>query len=169
MGRAMNAAVLEGELQHFFATEVLQLLGLARATGRLELARGEERADLYVEDGRPVFARTTGVSVRLGDVLVHRGDIRPEAVEFALAMQKDQPGERLGEMLVRSGALSPEQVKIAVIEVQRRILYGVLLWQEGRFRFLPGERVEAEDIQLDLELDRLILEGLRIADQARSR
>jgi len=165
----MTVPVLEGELRHFFATEVLQLLGLARATGRLELSRGDERAELYVDNGRPVFARTTGVSVRVGDVLVHRGDIRPEAIEIALAMQKDRPGERIGRMLVESGALTPEQVKAAVVEVQRRIVYGVLLWQEGRFRFLADERVDSEDIQLDLDLDRLILEGLRIADQARGR
>jgi hypothetical protein len=56
----------------------------------------------------------------------------------------------------------------AVHDGLRRILYGVLLWREGRFRFLAGERAEGNDLPLDLDLDRLILEGLRLADQARA-
>jgi hypothetical protein len=39
----------------------------------------------------------------------------------------------------------------------------VLLWHEGEFRFYPGERAEDEDITLDLDLDRLIMEALRRA------
>ena len=50
----------------------------------------------------------------------------------------------------------------------RRIVYGVLLWRDGRFRFVPGEDAAPEDIRLDLDLDRLILEGLRLADQKRA-
>ena len=46
-------------------------------------------------------------------------------------------------------------------------MYGLLLWRDGAFRFTPGERVDGEDVRLDLDLDRLILEGLRQADEAR--
>jgi len=50
----------------------------------------------------------------------------------------------------------------------RRILYGMLLWREGRFRFFADEQALDDDLPLDLDLDRLILEGLRLADQARA-
>jgi len=50
----------------------------------------------------------------------------------------------------------------------KRIVYGILLWRHGRFRFHPGERVDQEDIRLDFDLDRMILEGLRLADQPRA-
>jgi len=86
---------------------------------------------------------------------------------MALSQQADQPGERVGSILVASGAITPEQLQTAVREVLRRIVYGVLLWRDGRFRFHPGEKVTSEDIQLDLDLDRLILEGLRQADESR--
>lgn len=164
----MNGAALEGDLRYFLSTEVLQLIQLAQATGRLELERSEERVELFVDHGRLVFARTSGVSVRIGEVLVHRGDVLPEALELALALQQDLPGHRLGSMLVASGAASPEKVRAAINEVLRRIVYGVLLWREGRFRFVPGEVTAGDDVQIDIDLDRLILEGLRLADQARS-
>lgn len=163
----MSTHALEGELRHFLPSEVFQLLHLAQATGRLEFARGTENAELFFERGRPVFARTSGQSVKVGQILVHRGEVSAEALELALAVQKDRPGERVGSMLVQSGAVTPEQVQRAVGEVVRRILYGMLLWRDGRFRFHPSDRAAGEDITLDVDLDRLILEGLRIADQTR--
>ena len=164
----MSGPALEGDLQHFFPTEVLQLLQLSQANGRLELERARETVELYFERGRPVFARTSGASVRAGEVLVHRGQLSQDALVQALAEQANHPGERLGAMLVASGAIQPDQLQAAVREVLRRIVYGVLLWREGSFRFHPGERVATEDIRLDLDLDRLILEGLRLADQQRA-
>ena len=164
----MSGAALEGDLRHFFPTEVFQLLQLAQANGRLVLERQRENVELWFERGRPVFARTSGASVRAGEVLVHRGLVSPEALRVALEQQASRPGERVGTILVRSGAITPEQLQTAVREVLRRIVYGVMLWREGRFQFSPGERVESEDIQLDLDLDRLILEGLRLADQQRA-
>ena len=163
----MNAA-LEGNLEHFFPGEVLQFLQLAQAHGRLELERGSERAEVYFERGRPVFARTSAPSVKAGEVLVHRGVLKPEALEQALARQQHRRGQRVGQVLVAAGAITPADLESAVQDVLRRIVYGVLLWRTGRFRFLPGERAENEDIRLDFDLDRMILEGLRLADQPRA-
>lgn len=158
---------LRGDLAHFFPSEVLQLLQLAQSTGRLELERPGERAELFVERGRPVFARTSGAAVRAGQILVHRGAITSEVLDRVLAQQREHPGQRFGALLLAGGYLSAEQVHDAVRESLRRVVYGLLLWREGTFRFLPGEQVGAEDVRLDLDLDRLILEGLRQADEAR--
>lgn len=157
---------LRGELSAFFPAEILQLLQLAQATGRLELQREGERVNLFIERGRPVFARTNATRVRTGEMLVHLGAVSPEAVELALALQADMPGRRLGELLVEGGATARADLEHAVREVAKRIVYGALLWREGTFRFVPGA-VDGEDVKLDLELDRMILEGLRQADESR--
>jgi hypothetical protein len=166
--RPTHPEALFGDLRHFFPAEVLQLLMLAQATGRLELDRPGERAEIYVERGRPVFARTSGGSVRAGEVLVHRGAVSADLLAQALAEQPGRPGVRLGALLVERGWATPEQIQGAVHETLRRIVYGLLLWREGTFRFAVAERAANEDIRLDLDLDRLILEGLRLADQSRS-
>jgi hypothetical protein len=164
----VSAEALRGDLRHFFPAEILQLLQLAQATGRLEVERSGERAEVYVERGRPVFARTSGGAVRAGEVLVHRGVLSSDQLERALAAQRARPGQRLGALLVAEGAVTPEQLQGAVHEVLRRIVFGLLLWREGTFCFVPGEPARDEDIQIDLDLDRLILEGLRLADQTRA-
>jgi glycine/D-amino acid oxidase-like deaminating enzyme len=165
---AAEASALQGSLAQFFPSEVLQLLQLAQATGRLELERSGEQAELYIERGRPVFARTSGGSVRAGQILVHRGVLTSDLLERVLAEQRARPGQRVGQLLVATGAVSPEQVQGAVHEALRRIVYGLLLWREGTFRFVPGEQVAGEDVKLELDLDRLIFEGMRQADEAKA-
>ena len=110
MGRELEDAALAGDLGHFFPTELLQLMRLAQATGRLDLKRPRERAELYVERGHPMFARTSGGSVRAGEILVHMRLLSTAALERALAEQKSRPGERLGAVLVARGDVTPEQV-----------------------------------------------------------
>jgi hypothetical protein len=174
----LSQAALKGDLGRFQPAEVLQFLQLAQVTGRLELSRlatdaagaqgAEETVDVFFVQGRPVFARTSGQSVRTGEILVHRGHATHEAVVGALEAQRRGAGKRIGEMLAERSAVAPALVVQAVHECVRRILYGMLLWREGRFRFFADERVLDDDLPLDLDLDRLILEGLRLADQARA-
>jgi hypothetical protein len=154
---------LSGTLDHFMPVQILRFLQMAAATGRLEIRHGDERADLFLINGRSAFALTNGVHLRVGDVLVNGGDIRPEAVELTAAFQQDMPGSLIGRMLVETGAVEPERLRAAVLEVQRRIVCRVLLWRDGEFLFHPGERANDEDITLDLDLDRLMIEALRLA------
>lgn len=161
--------ILRGDLRHFFLAEVLQLLSLAQATGRLEMERPGERAEVFVERGRPVFARTSGGSVRVGDLLVHRGTVAAETVETVLRQPPSRDGERIGARLVAAGVATPLDVEQAVRDSLRRILFGLLLWREGSFHWIPGEQVGGEDVRLDVDLDRLILEGLRQADESGAR
>lgn len=159
----MNA--LCGSLGLFMPIQILRLLQTTRATGRLEIRHGDERADLFVLDGRSAFALTNVVHVRVGDVLVQGGEIRPEAIELAVAFQQDRPGSPIGRMLVESGAIGQDQLRAAVLEVQRSIMCRVLLWHQGYFFFHPDERAGDEDIMLDLDVDRLIIEALRVASE----
>jgi hypothetical protein len=163
----MSSDVLSGQLSHFAPAEVLQLLRLAQASGVLELENGSERVSLLCERGRPVFARTDGLGVRAGQVLVHRGVVSETQLESALALQRRDPDRRIGTLLVAGGIANAQQVQDAVREVVKRIIYRVLLWRDGTFHFHSERAIEVEDIQLDLDLDRMILEGLRLADEAR--
>ena len=153
---------LSGTLDQFMPIQILRLLQSTGATGRLEFLREGECAEVFMIDGRSAIARTSGIHFRLGDILVDCGLIRPETAEFAAAFQQDVPGKRLGQMLVESGALKPEKLDWAVLEVQKRILCRILLWREGFFQFHLGDRADDEDITLDLDLDRLVIEALRM-------
>ena len=82
---------LSGKLDHFMPVQILRFLQMSASTGRLQITHGDERADLFLINGRSAFALTNGVHLRVGDVLVNGGDIRPEAVELTAAFQQDMP------------------------------------------------------------------------------
>lgn len=151
---------LDGSLTHFGLAPVLRLLQATRSTGRLELERGDERTEIFVEQGRWLFARANGPALRIGELLVRRGDLRPEAIELALALQRDTSEARLGRMFVENGVLTEEQIRSAVLEVQRHIVVATLMWRSGTFRFGPGEVLDGEDIRLELDVDELLTWGI---------
>ena len=161
----MNAPALEGDLAHFRPSEVLQFLRLLAATGRLELERPGECVRIDLEGGRPLLARSTARSVRIGEALVHRGALSGPALARALDEQSRRPATRLGLVIADSGLATREQVTLAIQEVVRRILFGVMLWPGGRFRFLAAEPERAAAVTVEVELDRIILDGLREADE----
>lgn len=154
---------LEGDLARFVASDVLQFLRLAGASGRLECERGDERVEMAFAHGRPLWASTTGRAVRVGDVLLHRGWAARSALDEALQDQRRHPGRRIGELL-RERGVPVECIAASVSEVFRRLVCLLSLWPDGRFRFVPGEATPVDDVELELELDRLLLEGLHQAD-----
>ena len=52
-----DAHDIEGSLSQLSIPDLLQILGMNRRSGRLELTRGPERGEIAVADGRPVNAR----------------------------------------------------------------------------------------------------------------
>lgn len=158
-----GTVALEGDLARFGAGDVLQWMAWAQATGRLEFRRAGESIRLQLEGGRLVQGGTNGRSVRTGDVLIHRGQVSPEGLAIALSAQREYGG-RLGERLVALGATSGEQVRRAVEECLSRIVFRLLLWKEGSFRFDPDARADRGALPVELDLEPLVLDGLRIAD-----
>ncbi len=158
-----GSPALHGDLARFVGVDVLQFLKLAGATGIVEFERRGERLAVAFAHGRPVQAQTTGRSVRLGEALVHRGAVRGATVRQALARQRERPDARLGDLLREHGVADAE-VTAAAAEVFRRLVCLLALWRDGTFRFVPGPAPAGDDAALDLELDRVMLEGLHAAD-----
>ena len=161
----LDLNALEGDLAQFVATDVLQFLRLAGATGSLECERAGVCVAIGFARGRPQWASTSGRAVRTGDVLVHRGWVDAIDLDEALEAQRVDPHRRVGELL-RDRGVAGERVSAAVSEVFRRLVCLLSMWPDGRFRFIPGEEASGEDSDLDLELDRVLLEGLHQADLA---
>jgi hypothetical protein len=149
----MKPPTLVGTLGPFGTIHLLRLIRGARVTGRLDLQRDGETMNVWIESGETLFLRASSNTLRVGDILVRRGDLIPEAVDFALAVQSDNPGARIGRMLVDSGALTEDQLREALLAVQRHVLARLLQWRTGTFAFVPDERIAGEDVRLDLDKD----------------
>lgn len=81
---------------------------------------------------------------RLGEVLVEKGLVEPEAVEEALAEQRERPDKPLGEILLSQGAAGPSEVAEG-LKAQRAMAQGA--------RQVQAQEVKIDTVKLDNLLD----------------
>jgi hypothetical protein len=155
---------LQGRLEVIEPMAVLQMLHNVRATGRLNLSAQRNRADVFFERGNISFASVDARPSRIGELLVEQGAIERSTLQRFL--DEKRPRKKLGARLVESGAVAAELIEHAVETQIREVIYEVVRWREGRFRFRSGERPVGEDILNQAPLAHLMLEGARRMDEA---
>lgn len=153
---------LKGQIAELPLPDILQHLRLAQATGVLTLVSGGARKALYLKDGRAVFASSNLPNDRLGEILLREGKITVE--EYETSIKAISKGKRQGKVLVEMGALSPKDLWEGVQFQVREIVYSVFQWDDGQFHFEESSLPEKERITVDLDLQGLILAGIRRVD-----
>jgi len=123
---------------------------------------GGARKALYLKDGRVVFASSNLPNDRLGEILLREGKITVE--EYEASIKAITKGKRQGKVLVEMGALSPKDLWEGVQFQVKEIVYTVFQWDEGQFHFEESSLPEKERITVDLDIQDLILAGLRRVD-----
>jgi FixJ family two-component response regulator len=143
--------------------DVPTLLGrLAREgfSGRLVVRGAEGDKTVFLEDGRPVFARADAAGERMGDMLLREGKITREQLARARAVL-EASGRRMGEILVEQGALKRRELLPAVRRHVEDVLYSLFVWNEGSAAATPGQASRDEKIRLATPAPALIVEGIR--------
>jgi Domain of unknown function (DUF4388) len=153
---------LKGQLSALPLPEILQYLQVAKANGVLTVSHGGARKSLYVKDGRVVFASSNLPNDRLGEILLREGKITVE--EYEASIRAIAKGKRQGKALVEMGALSPKDLWAGVQFQVREIVYPTFQWDEGDFHFEASDAPAKERITVDLDIEELILAGLRRVD-----
>ncbi len=137
---------------------LVQSLYEERWSGLLTVTNAGVGKSVTVHEGRMVFASSSSVDDRLGELLLCRGKLTLQ--HFVDGSKAIAPGKRLGTILVEMGALSPKDLVRAVIEQTQEIIYGLFLWTEGRYQLQEGPP-PPESIKLNLSTPDLIMEGIR--------
>jgi hypothetical protein len=154
-----NLARPEGSLATCDFPDLVQALHTGRATGKLTLTRGGVAKSVFVDGGSLIFASSSSIDDRLGELLLRRGRLSlRQLLECGRAVG---PGRRLGGILVERGILSPKDLVRAVVEHTQEVIYSLFQWTEGRYRFEAHPEASAEAITLRISTPNLILEGIR--------
>ncbi len=157
---------LKGSLAVFQPIPVLQMLNLAEATGELKLVRPGNSASVYFEKGSITFAGIKEHPVKLGEYLVQHGLVDRQVVDDALATRGSRR-KRLGELLMEAGHIDEAGLKNAIIEQIKSVIYEIVRWQAGSFAFYKDRKPSPQEIRIDIPLDHLMLEGLKLMDEER--
>ena len=156
---------LEGSLNRFSVAEVFQLLSFSRKTGTLGLQRNEEVAMVYFNQGNVIYAYTPQQKLPLGEVLVQQGVMTAEQLTAALAEKEKHQNRRIGEIFVKFGFVTRSQMEEAVRRQVEELIYRLLHWEVGNFKFYENEFPTEEEILIHISTENLILEGVRRLDE----
>lgn len=155
-----------GELEDFDLPGILQLLRARRATGRLRLAADGDDVTLFLGEGAVVLVTSVRMPLRLGRVLLRRGEISSRQLRAALHEQSLEGHRRsLGEVLVGRGWVSEEQLVSCIHEQCVTVLVRVLTAAGGTFIWESGVAVSARVPLVPLDPERVLLDALRRVDE----
>jgi len=136
---AEKSTSLEGRLEDFPLTDILQVLQVSGKSGALFLNRADAATGVVVfRNGQIVQAQASDAHQTLGDRLVQKGDIDRARLEEGLAYRARYPGMRLGDALVELGATTRRRVEEEVTEQMTEAIERMMTWDDAQFVFRIG-------------------------------
>jgi DNA-binding response OmpR family regulator len=159
---------LRGDLRVVPLAEVLQLLDVQEQSGVLTVERSGARVDIYFRRGRVDQAIATGVPEEflLGRFVLDAAVMqRPD---FEAFLESRAAGPRLiGQQLVKLGYLPEADLKSCLVRQSSELIYEILRWRHGRFRFAAGAELPPHviDAALGLDVEAVLMEGYRRVDE----
>ena len=130
---------LEGQLEDFPLTDILQVLQVSGKSGALFLTRGDGVTGIVVfRNGQIVQAIDSDNYETLGDRLVRKGDVNALQVNEALGYRARYPGMRLGDALVELGVTARRKVEDEVKEQMTEAIERMMTWKNAQFVFRIG-------------------------------
>ena len=157
---------LKGRLQDFSTAQLLNLINLARKSGKLDLSNPNQGAYLFFKEGRLIHASTSMEEGHLAAMLFKVGKLTQDQVA-AINNQHNSSSDRvIGKYLMDSRLVSRDDIVQGVKDYMLGIVYDLFTWSDGNF-FFEQDALPAKDrITVPLNLDNVILEGSRRIQEA---
>jgi len=161
---------LRGDLRVVPLAEVLQLLDVQEQSGVLTVERSGARVDIYFRRGRVDQAIADGVpdEFLLGRFVTDAELMTRADFEGFLESRGSGSGQKLiGQQLVRLGHLAEADLKSCLTRQSSELIYEILRWRHGRFRFGAGMELPPPviDAALGLDVEAVLMEGYRRVDE----
>ena len=157
---------IEGPLRELGIHDVFQLLDLSRKTGALAVTSElrDNEGTVHFRNGKVVAAAIKSNPHRIGDLLMRSGRVTAAQVAAASAAQKERgDARRLGEILLEMGAITQKELERQVRLQIEAVIFELLSWREGFFRFEEGPMQGDAMVQIGTEA--LLMEGARRIDE----
>ena len=158
--RGLVGPAYEGQLAEADFPDLLLAVLRAKASGRLELARGTSRKTVIFSAGEIAGAESSDPDDDIGPFLLRRGAIGRRDLEQTAAAA---PGN-VGEELVRCGAIERAQVDRQRGEHATELVLSLFSWTEGTYRFRPGAPA-AVPAALAGRTAAIVLRGIQATDR----
>ena len=144
--------------------DLLQWLSLTKRSGMLSLDRGAVHKELFFHEGRLISASSSDPREYLSQFLLMNGAVSEKELE-RLYRHLAENGGKLGQLMVEIGLVPHEELQRYLRLKAEESIFDCFLWLDGSFHFFIDEPTSGEHLPIVSELNALILEGLRRADE----
>jgi hypothetical protein len=163
---------LQGNLRDFSTTQLLNLINLAGKTGTLIMydgarpgdagaGAGKERARVAFKVGKLISAMLDGQSGDLISVLNKAGKLTNEQARIIRERAKQTSDKALALLLINANYVTQRDVVKSIQQHTLDVVYNLLTWQEGPFRFEDDVLPSSDRIVVPIDLENVIIEGAR--------
>ncbi len=166
---------LAGRLEDLALADIFQILSVGRKTGTFIINGSKGTALIVFKNGLIVRAETDDLEKSLGDNLLDAGLVKDTILNMAVEVKRELPSKSIAEILLEFGSVSRDILDKAARKRIERVMYKLLLWEDGDFQFeLDDTDIAAKTNLSDLgwELSKglspeyLLMEGARVYDES---
>jgi hypothetical protein len=162
----MAKSGFRGSLASMALPDLLQWASRAQKTGTLVLRDERIAKRIHFLGGLVIGSSSTDPGDYLGQVLLSEGLISEEHLREAMATQA-RTKVMLGRLLVQRGLVSEDRVAAVLRHKAEETIYSLFLWSDGEFEFLEGELPPSEQVRIKIQVEEVLLEGVRRYDTSR--
>lgn len=156
---------LRGTLKDFGIAEIFQLIGGQGKSGTLFLEGKKDKLTLFFDKGAIVGCELgRDRPGNLAELLVRAELLTPEQAREVQNTQK-KTLRRFADVVQELGWVKPDILHDLVVLETNEALYGLFFWQDGTYRFEPGEvQYDPREVR-SRSLEHLLMEGFRRVDE----
>lgn len=169
---------LQGNIRDISTTQLLNLVNVSRRTGMLtifeaiptgerdamkneKMAAGEERAKIAFNKGKLIYASLTNQDNGLVAVLNKAGKLTNDQAKILNERAKNTSDKALAMRLIGAKYVTQADIVNCVKNHILEVVYNLMTWKEGPFRFDDEVAPNADQIQVPIDLENVIIEGSR--------
>lgn len=169
---------LQGNIRDFSTTQLLNLINLAKKSGTLtifegvhtgekdamgkdKMNAGKERAKVSFNTGKLIFASTAAQDGNLVSVLNKAGKLTDDQARIIRERAKNTADKALALLLINANYVSQSDIVSSIQQHTLDVVYNLLTWAEGPFRFDDGMLPGSDRIMVPIDLENVIIEGSR--------
>jgi len=157
---------LQGSIERFTLPEIFQLIAASRKSGTLGIQKDDSIVMVYFDKGEVIYGYGPRQTFHLGQLLKKCGKLTAEQLDEAVNVQaKKENTKRLGEILISRSFIDRADLEEVVKKQVEELLFSLLSWQTGSFKFYENQFPTDEEITVRLSVENVILEGLRRMDE----
>ncbi|MEP0772787.1 MAG: DUF4388 domain-containing protein [Acidobacteriota bacterium] len=157
---------LSGNLRTMPFADLMQWLAMSHKTGTLVVRGRQFTKRIFFSQGAVCAVASDNPRERLGYFLVGWNYLDEGQLRVLLEEQGQQQ-RALGELAVQHGLVPPEELQRLLRVRAEEVIFDLMLWEEGDFRFLDDNLPTRLFRELTLSVDHFLLEGARRLDEAR--